>query len=400
MKLFEALLMALSIIWTNKMRSLLTMLGLIIGISSVVTIVSLGESTQAYLENSFEVLGFNSIILIHNNREKLSPQERLNSKDIDAIEKAFAENIDAISPRAGRSATLVENLESTYIRLEGLSMGSSEIENLSIIKGRFLNEFDMDDRALRIIIDSQLAKDIFNSTDIIGERIRINTGKTTSSYMVIGVYEEKESLMGFTDTIGYIPYSTLDKIFNLNGRVSGININFKSNVDDETMASQILSYVERRHSNETEEKYTIFSAETQKEIIGDALGQITLFISAIAGISLVVGGIGIMNIMLVSVTERTREIGIRKAVGARRIDILSQFLIEAITISVFGGLLGALFGNIFTRIASTLLDLPEGISLRALTIAVVFSISIGLFFGIYPANKAAKLNPIDALRYE
>jgi len=400
MSFIEAFKIALTSILDNKMRSILTMLGLIIGISSVVTIVSLGNGTQSAMKENFESLGINRISISQSRRATLTPKEQLTSSDMELLKNYFPDEIDTITPRLTQSSTVLENIDDTGVSLVGVSSDSFETLNLEMLTGRFVNDFDIDSRNKRIVIPSDLATEIFGSTDCLGEKIFLRTEKTSTAFQIIGVYESTETLSGYSTPSIYISYTTVNDLYNLGDKISGIQIGINENYDQDTVADEILSLLERRHGNEGENKYSVFNAEEQMEMVTETLNTVTLFISAIAAISLVVGGIGIMNIMLVSVTERTREIGIRKALGARKKDILSQFLIESVTISIFGGILGALFGMIFTEIASTVMDMNTKLSLNSLFISIIFSSSIGIFFGIYPANKASKLDPIVALRYE
>ncbi len=400
MNIGEAFKIALSAIWSNRMRSLLTMLGLIIGISSVVTIVSIGNGTQESMMEDFAALGINRISISEQRRATLTPSEKLTLADMALVREAFPEKVETITPKISKNVSIVKNIDETEVSLTGVSMDSEKTLDLTMLSGRFINEFDIDSRREWVVIDSDTAEAIFNSTDIIGETLLLSLGKTTKSVQIVGVYEMEESLSGFSSAKMYVPYTTMDKLFNLQGIISGIEIGLANGYDKDTVESEILSLIERRHGNEGDNKYSTFSAEDQMEMVTSTLETVTLFVSAIAAISLVVGGIGIMNIMLVSVTERTREIGIRKALGATRKDILIQFLIEAVTVSMLGGFLGAIVGLILTQIVASIMSLTASLSWESVVLAVAFSASIGIFFGIYPANKAAKLDPIEALRYE
>lgn len=400
MTIVEAFKIALSAIWSNRMRSLLTMLGLIIGISSVVTIVSIGNGTQESMMEDFASLGINRISISEQRRVTLTPSEKLTLTDMALIREAFPDEVETVTPKSSKNVNIVENIDETGVSLIAVSMDSETTLDLTLLSGRFINEFDIDSRRAWVVIDSDTADAVFESTDIIGEKLLLSLGKTTKSVQIVGVYESEESLSGFSSAKMYIPYTTMDKMFNLQGIIGGIEIGLKTGYDKDTVEVEILSLIERRHGNEGESKYSTFSAEDQMEMVTSTLETVTLFVSAIAAISLVVGGIGIMNIMLVSVTERTREIGIRKALGATHKDILIQFLIEAVTVSMLGGFLGAIVGLILTQVVATIMSLNASLSWESVALAVIFSASIGIFFGIYPANKAAKLDPIEALRYD
>jgi len=375
------------------------MLGLIIGISSVVTIVSLGNGTQQMMVENFEALGINKITIYTTKGATLSPSERLHIDDVENIKEGFPNIVTSVIPNVSRNAEVLENIDDTDISIKGVTEDSEDSLDLDMIMGRFLNSYDMTSKKSFIVIPSDLA-DQFAFTDPIGESIMISSGRIQRSFTIVGVYQPLETMGGFSNPSVYLPYTTLDKLFKTEGLLQSIEVSFAEDVDKTLQTSRVIQTVERHHKNTGEDKYQSFSPEQSMAIVSESLSMVTLFISAIAAISLVVGGIGIMNIMLVSVTERTREIGIRKALGARHFDILMQFLIEAVTVSIFGGILGVGLGWILTHIASNLMATPAVIALDSVLIAVSFSATIGIFFGIYPANKAAMLDPIEALRYE
>lgn len=400
MNIIESFRIALSAIWSNKMRSILTMLGLIIGISSVVTIVSLGNGTQDMMVENFESLGINKITIYTSKGVKLAPKEILTIDDVNLLKEKFPDVIEAVVPNVSRSASIEENLEDKAITVKGTSTDSEKVLNIELLSGRFINTFDINSKKNWIVIPSDLSTSLYGTMDAIGESIMISSGRIKKNFHVIGVYESTQTLGGFSNPIVYMPYSTYEITFNTRGLIQNLELSFFESADKATSTSRIINLLERVHGNVGEEKYASYSPEENMEMVSESLSMITLFISSIAAISLIVGGIGIMNIMLVSVTERTREIGIRKSLGARRQDILAQFLIEAVTVSLLGGLLGSILGWVLTKIVSNLINTPATLSIDSLVIAIVFSASIGIFFGIYPANKAAKLDPIVALRYE
>jgi putative ABC transport system permease protein len=401
MNILEGFYIALDAIWSNKMRSFLTMLGLIIGIASVVTIVSLGNATQNSIEENLSSLGVDTVTIYLDRKATIEPSDQLLYRDIAMLEENFSGSVAYANAGATQSGTIIEEIDDTQVSIVAASGGSEESVGIEIIEGRFLNDFDFDGYKKNVVIDSELAEQLFEGVSSIGQKFMIRTGAASQSFLVVGVYEKEQTLSGYSSHQAYLPYTTMDMIYNLEGKIDSISVTLEGETEDtEIILSRIIAILEKSHSNTGEDKYDTFSAEDMIETVNDTLGMVTLFIGAIAGISLVVGGIGVMNIMLVSVTERTREIGIRKALGAQYKDIMIQFLIEAVTLALLGGIIGAAFGAGFTSVGGKLMQIDASVSVNALILAIVFSSSIGIFFGIYPANKAAKLDPIVALRHE
>jgi len=406
MNFLESLSVALSSLWGNKMRSFLTMLGIIIGISAVITIVSLGQGSQAVIGSEYEKYGANRVVFYMNWNENPRYEERFDDEDIDTIRRVFADEITGISPAFSLSGKALKGREDASLDIYGVNQDYGKLLNLDIIEGRFLIESDIKGTRKVCVVDKKLAEKLFNRTDVLGEKITIDTGYSKLSMTIVGVYQTPEGTLekmtqqfvGDTTTF-YIPISITknmgfgEKYYNFQVGIADID-----KVDE--VSKEIINVIERKNRNVGKNYYIYYSAQQEMDMMNQILGVLSQVVGAIAAISLLVGGIGVMNIMLVSVTERTREIGIRKAIGATRKDILIQFLVEAMIISGTGGVIGTILGLIFQSLIAMAIGVPPTVSISTIFIAVLFSATVGIFFGIYPANKAAKLDPIDALRYE
>lgn len=404
MNIIESIKVAINAIWVNKMRSLLTMLGIIIGISSVIAVVALGEGSNKMIGKEFESFGVNRAYLGMNWRENYTGRDIYTYEDIDALKRGFEDEITAISPIFNTSGEIVVGRKSENVYINGVNEEYNLIEKKEIINGRYLLEADVKAKREVAVIDHEMALGLFGRTDVVGEKIIVDTKNRKVSFLIVGIFKEKESLLGGfggeSPKYIYVPISTVEKMFGIGNRIYGIELNLKNGINIQDTLDKMIKLVERRHDNVGEDKYWSYSAESELQTVNKVTGIMTMVVGAIAAISLLVGGIGVMNIMLVSVTERTREIGIRKAIGARHRDILLQFLVEAVIISGIGGVIGTTLGVGFSYIISTFISIPPSVSLKTILIAWMFSAGVGIFFGIYPANKAAKLDPIEALRYE
>ncbi|NLD44985.1 MAG: FtsX-like permease family protein [Chloroflexi bacterium] len=417
MSLLESLTMALRSLRANKLRASLTMLGIIIGTGAVIGLLSVGEGARAAITAQVQGIGSNLIIVIPGNISQFQQGmgggrsvEALTRQDAEAIaDDPYVEHVEAVVPEVERTGTVTYRGETVTVAVRGATADYEIVRNHTVAYGRFIAPGD-DAAAARVaLLGYQTAKDLFGDPDsALDQTIRIDR----IPFRVVGVMEEKGGAgpAGFRnpDAFVLVPLGTAVKrlypgrYMTASGvRVDTLYISAVEEASVDAAIDEVTMVLRERHRIEFEEDD--FTVASQKEILGvfNAITQyLTIFLAAIAGISLLVGGIGIMNIMLVSVTERTREIGIRKAVGAKRRDILWQFLIESVLLSVVGGALGIALGWGLASIVNSLGAFTTVVSGQAVLLAVTFSVFVGLFFGIYPANRAANLDPIEALRYE
>lgn len=404
----ESFLLALSSIRMNKMRSFLTMLGIIIGIGSVIGISSIGTTIKASFSKEFEAFGLNGIN-IYMNWENGEPDEVAYfrpEEDFPALRQKFGDKISYITPPSGEGSIseLKINSKTYKLSLNGVDVGYlSTVPNMVMVKGRMINEEDIEKRKDVVVIDKDFAMEVSGTTDVIGQRINVALNDNFKEMTIVGVYELKISAFarqmgaqaGGQTKVGFVPYTLYEDEW-----ISGsIQMYLNKNYDIEKLQAEIEKFLYEM-KGQKEGTYKIYSAQKEANQVNEILGTLSLGIGAIAAISLLVGGIGIMNIMLVSVTERTREIGIRKSLGAKTGNILFQFLIEASILSLIGGMIGILLGLGIGRLGAYFIKTSMIIDPMTIVGAVIFSSLVGLFFGMYPARKAAKLDPIEALRYE
>lgn len=390
MKFSRLLKMAISSVWANKMRSFLTMLGIIIGISSVIVLVGMGEGTKQQVASQIESLGTNLITInITGNRTKgISNKEleELKTKPgIKDIAPALTQNNISIKANGKNNTTTLEASTTNY----------SSIRKINVSDGRFINDRDEKNRYKVAVVGVDVANNIFGTTNVVGEKLYVNGYE----FSIVGVLESQGSSMnGSGDDKIIVPLSTAQRILKTTEvRTFYVESENKDKVSDAMGYLQL--FLNRKYNNDTK-SYRIFDQTSLLNTANQTNNSLTVMLSGVAAISLLVGGIGIMNIMLVSVIERTREIGIRKAIGAKRKTILIQFLIESMGISSLGGIIGVLLGYIAGYIAEVVLKMPIAISFNVVILAFAFSVIVGIVFGMYPASKASKLNPIDALRFE
>lgn len=390
MNFLQAVKLSIAAIWSNKLRSFLTMLGVIIGVFAVVALVSLGQGATNTVTEQVQGMGSNLITVQITGRGTKTALTLEEARDLG--EKA---GVKTAAPVISAQGTVKYGNETALFSVEGSTPEYQEVRNHHAASGRFLVPTDITYRQKVAVLGTEIVAELFPATDPLGREIRING----TPFTVVGILEQKGSggMMGSDDRKIIIPASTAQRLFQSPG-VQMIYIQTESPQSvDRAMAA--LEATLKNHFRD-EDAYMVFDQAQILDLVNQVTGTLTLMLGGIAGISLLVGGIGIMNIMLVSVTERTREIGICKALGAKRKDILFQFLVESAVISSLGGLLGMLFGYGLVRLLSSLIGLPASFSLQVVVAALLFSLFVGVFFGIYPANKAAKLNPIDALRAE
>ena len=389
MSLFEAILSAVKSIWANKMRSVLTMLGIVIGIFSVVALISVSESATSMVTESIEGMGSNLItVSVSNKRIGLSIDDVEEMKELNGVGYA--------SPFSGSQMTLKNGNVSMDISVTAVNSDYDDIREYVVSDGRFISINDDDKRLRVVVVGVDVAEELYDTIDVVGEKISLNG----TSFTIIGVLEEQgDSMMGSGDEVAMIPYSTGSRIMG-NTRISSIYVSATDSDSVDAAMTSLENYLLAQTPDNDDNGYKIFSQSSILDTLSTATQTLTMMLGGIAGISLLVGGIGIMNIMLVSVTERTREIGIRKAVGATRSNILTQFLIESIMVSGMGGIIGLVLAKVGVNFIGSLMDMAITISGQIVVIALVFSIGVGIVFGMYPAWKASKLNPIEALRYE
>ena len=390
--ILQAVKMAWKSIASNKMRSFLTMLGIIIGVMSLVVLVSLASGTTDSVTDQISSMGSN-LLTVNIQDDKGNP---LKLSDISALTEE--DEIEEAAPVSQANTTASSTYSEEDATVYGTTGAYQNIQNLELAQGRFLKGTDVQNHTNVAVINAGLAKEVRGRMDVVGESIKLDGVE----YLIVGVQAADESDSSTTENYeAYIPYTSLIRLTDsVSPEVSTFCVSATSQ-DSLEDAQTVLERMMLERFGQDEDAFTIRNQSTIMEAMENVTNTLALLLGGIAAISLLVGGIGIMNIMLVSVTERTREIGIRKAIGAGRGTIMLQFLIEALLISLMGCAIGIFFSWGTLRIISGVggEDANYALSVGVVWIAIVFSIGIGVIFGIYPANKAAKKKPIDALRY-
>ncbi|OGO05963.1 MAG: hypothetical protein A2Y73_07790 [Chloroflexi bacterium RBG_13_56_8] len=409
MNIVQGIRVALQSLIANKLRSGLTMLGITIGVAAVIALVAAGAGAQAQVAEQFESLGSNLLVItpgvmsFRGLSQGAASVQSLTNEDVEAIAR-LASSVSGIAPEYSTDARVVYSNRNTQTSVLGVTPEYLPVANWQVERGRFIDDLDLTNQDKVVVLGSSVVEDLFEGSvvDPLGKMIKINR----QNYQIVGLMASKGS-GGFQnqDDQVFIPFPAAQIKFGGAGITSlrAINVQVKSADLMDRATAELTAILRARHgllSSQTDD-FTIRDQTQIVEMVEQSAETFTVLLGSIAAISLVVGGIGVMNIMLVSVTERTREIGIRKAVGAQRRDILAQFLAEAVVLALLGGFIGVLIGYGGAQVVTPLLGGSRAlVTPQSVVMALGVSISVGLFFGLYPANRAASLNPIEALRYE
>ena len=414
MGLLESLRLSLEGLKSNKMRAILTMLGIIIGIAAVIGILTVGDGLSGAITGTMSSFGASTVTVSLRQKDQDAPgvteEDLISMEMIEEMQARYGHEIAHISlTQSVGSGQAKDGRLYANVSVSGVNTDYFPANETELLAGRFLKDRDLEGQRMICVVSDKLVNNLFDG-DVeaaLGEEITVEYLRDTHRFRIVGVYEYEQSAFTFSmaaekdiSTTVYIPLTTAKALTNAKDGFSSITVMADPEADGAVVAQELQSFLNRYYRRN--DNYSVFalSMDSMIEGVNDVMDTLSVAISVVAAISLLVGGIGVMNIMLVSVTERTREIGTRKALGATNGNIRLQFVVESAMICLVGGIIGIILGAVMGYVGSSLLDAPTLPGLDSIALAASFSLAVGIFFGYYPANKAAKLDPIEALRYE
>ncbi|HHV28047.1 ABC transporter permease [Acetivibrio mesophilus] len=402
MSFLESIRQALDSLRANKLRSILTMIGIIMGVFSIITIMAIGNATEEYINSQFERIGANVLTIGYKNMS-VESDELLYLEDVETVKNA-AREIKNVTTYIQRSGTFRMDTKTRGALVYGTTAQYKDITPMEMAAGRFFTDFDVSSRLKVVVVDEYFAKRYFNKVDIVGEIVQFKSPTGNYKLKVIGVTKStNDAMAGLLDnedfpTQVYMPITTVQQMYYNNKTLDSIFVTLDQEEDYKEVGERIVRALEMTKGKR--DIYMTYSTQDSQEILSSIIGVVSGVLLVIAVITLIVGGIGIVNILLVSVTERIREIGIRKALGAQKKDIIFQFITESIIMTGISGMIGIFLGVLGGNIISQIIQIPPVVDVPVIVGAFLGSVALGLIFGVYPAKKAADLDPIESLRYE